>query len=122
MLLTDVTIVAKRISVGGAMTRIAFAAFIGIALAGAGAFAACPGNPPKSHPAKKREPADSCVNLSAVPQISATIVAAEPAPAAKTSTYSDPTPAHYQGPTLGMSKPDPGVRPIPTIGYHWSLE
>jgi hypothetical protein len=106
------------------VTRIAFAVFIGVALASNGASAACSSDAkPKANISKKHVPVDNCVNLSAVPQISAGIVAAEPAPTApKGPAYTDPTPAKYQGPTLGMSKPDPGVKPVPTIGYKWSLE
>jgi hypothetical protein len=61
---------------------IAFAVFIGVALASAGVRAACPPAQPKTHAVKPHAPADNCVDL----------------------------------------KPDPGVRPAPTIGYHWSLE
>jgi len=86
--------------------------------------AACTLNPPgaETRQAKKHPPADNCLNLTAVPQISAGVVAAEPAPAVKQPGYTAPTESPYQGPTLGMSKPDPGVKPIPTVGYHWSLE
>jgi hypothetical protein len=109
------------------MTRIAFAVFIGAVLAGTGTYAACPPNPakptlPKSHHAKPRSPADNCVNLSTLPQISNTIVTAEPAPAVTAPAHNDPAVPKYEGPTLGLTKPDPGVRAIPTIGYHWSLE
>ena len=104
------------------MRCIAFAVFIGTAAASAGAVAACPLDHAKTHSTKARAQAENCVNLSTVPQISATIVAAEPAPVAKPPSYSAPTPARYEGPILGMSKPDPAVRPVPTIGYHWSLE
>jgi hypothetical protein len=106
------------------MTRIALAIFISITLAGGGAIAACPDTPkkPHDHPAKAQTQADNCINLSAVPQISAGVVAAEPPPAAKPLTYSTPEPAKYEGPTFGFSKPDPGVKPVPTVGYHWSLE
>jgi|SRR5271155_1137447 len=104
--------------------RIAFAVFIGLALASAGAFAACPAQLPKTQtrPAKPHAKADNCVDLGAVPQISSQVVEREPiAPVAKTP-YTLPTSAPYEGPTLGMTKPDPGVRPTPTIGYHWSLQ
>ena len=104
------------------MTPIAFAVFISVALAGAAAFAACPDVPPNARHTKKHPQAESCVNLSGVPQISAQVVAAEPAPIAKAPAYAPSTPATYEGPTLGMSKPDPGVRPVPTVGYHWNLE
>ena len=105
------------------MVRVAFAVFLSIATVGGGAIAACPdNNQPKTQTSKKHKPTDNCVNLTVVPQISAQIVAAEPAPVVKTPTYSDPTPAKYEGPTLGMSKPDPAVRAVPTVGYKWSLE
>jgi hypothetical protein len=103
------------------MVRVAFAVFISAALAGGSAMAACPDSQ-KVHQSKKHPQTDTCVNLTGVPQISADVVAAEPAPAAKVPTYTEPTPAKYEGPTLGMSKPDPGVKPVPTVGYHWSLE
>jgi hypothetical protein len=107
--------------------RIAFAVLVGTFLIGGNATAACPANPPannqaKTHPAKPRTPGDNCVDFNAVPQISANIVASEPAPAVKPPTYSVPTATAYEGPTLGMAKPDPGVRPTPTIGYHWQLQ
>jgi hypothetical protein len=105
------------------MVRVAFAVFISVGIAAGGAMAACPdNNPPKTQTAKKQKPTENCVNLSTVPQISAQVVAAEPAPQAKAPSYTAPTPANYEGPTLGMSKPDPGVRPVPTVGYKWSLE
>jgi hypothetical protein len=107
------------------MVRVAFAVLISVVLAHSGAIAACPSassNPPKNHPTKARAQTDNCVNLSAVPQISANVVAAEPRPTPKTPSYVEPTSAPYEGPTLGMAKPDPGVRPVPTVGYHWSLE
>jgi hypothetical protein len=105
------------------MTRVAFAVFISaVVLSGTGAIAACPSNQPKTHPSKANPQVDNCVNLNAVPQISANIVAAEPRPAAQAPKYTVPTQAPYEGPTLGMTKPDPGVRAIPTVGYHWSLE
>jgi hypothetical protein len=105
------------------MTRIAFAVFATITLSGAGALAACPVVSSKAHSAKTHTQATNCVNLSAVPQISAQVVAGEPAPpVVKAPAYADPTPAGYEGPTLGLTKPDPGVRPAPTIGYHWQLQ
>jgi hypothetical protein len=108
------------------MARIAFAVFLGATLFAGMAQAACTVNPPNTtntHQAKKHPPADNCLNLTAVPQISAGVVAAEPAPAVKPPSYIPPTDSGpYQGPTLGMTKPDPGVRAIPTVGYHWSLE
>jgi hypothetical protein len=107
------------------MVRIAFAVFMGATLFAGVVQAACTVNPTttKTQQAKKHPAAaDNCLNLTAVPQISAGVVAAEPAPAAKAPTYVAPTDSPYEGPTLGMSKPDPGVKPIPTVGYHWSLE
>jgi hypothetical protein len=105
------------------MARIAFAVFTGAMLFAGMAQAACTVNPPNTQQAKKHPPADNCLNLTAVPQISAGVVAAEPAPAPKAPSYTLPTDSGpYQGPTLGLSKPDPGVKPIPTVGYHWSLE
>lgn len=105
------------------MTRIAFAVFISAFLAGTAAGAACPGDQPKSHPTKSHKQADNCVDLNAVPQISAGVVNAEPMPtAAKAPTYSVPTTGPYEGPTLGLTKPEPGVRATPTVGYHWTLE
>ncbi len=109
------------------MTRLAFAVFISTALASASAFAACPDGQPldsqaSGHRAKKHPQADSCVNLNTLPQISAQGVAAEPAPIAKAPGYTPPTPTAYEGPTLGMSKPEPAVRAVPTVGYKWSLQ
>ena len=104
--------------------RIAFAVFVSLVFAGSAALAACP-NPAKAHTAKARAEALNCanrVNLGAVPAISANVVANEPAPVIKPPTYIDPKPGPYEGPTLGMSKPDPGVRAVPTVGYKWSLE
>lgn len=107
------------------MKHIAFAVFVSIALAGFGARAACRPTSTKPHTAKERALAARCakeVNLGGVPEISANVVDSEPAPVIKKSTYSDPKPAPYEGPTLNLTKPDPGVRPVPTVGYHWSLE
>ena len=107
--------------------RIAFAVYVGAILAGAGAFAACPPQPvqPKDHHTKVHKPSNDCVDFNALPQISEHIVAAEPAPAPVKATPSAPAdldhPA-YNGPTLGLSKSDPGVRPTPTVGYKWSLD
>jgi hypothetical protein len=107
------------------MVRIAFAVFMGATLLAGVAQATCTVNPPNpnTQQTKKHPPADNCLNLTAVPQISAGVVAAEPAPAVKPPSYTPPADGGtYQGPTLGVSKPDPGVRPTPTVGYHWSLE
>jgi|HubBroStandDraft_1064217.scaffolds.fasta_scaffold425412_1 hypothetical protein len=103
--------------------RIAFAGFISVALASAGAFAACPPNPvkPPTHPTKPPTPTTTkCVDLGAVPTISENIVAAEPAPKPKNPADSAGTPAPYTGPTVGMAAP--GVKRVPTVGYRWSLE
>jgi hypothetical protein len=102
--------------------RIAFAVFLSAALAAGGALGACP-EPVKTHPVKAHPQANGCVDLNAVPQISAQVVGREPlAPIAKSPAYALPESGPYEGPTLGMAKPDPGVRPTPTVGYHWSLE
>jgi hypothetical protein len=113
--------------------RIAIAVFLGLSLAAGGVQAACPrdqGKPVAAKPstentAKQRTGTANCVDFGAVPQISAHIVAAEvagqPVPA-KTPAYTPPVPTPYQGPTIGLTKPEPGVRPAPTVGYHWSLD
>ncbi|HWB50848.1 MAG TPA: hypothetical protein VG651_17190 [Stellaceae bacterium] len=103
------------------MGRIAFAVSVGALLAGH-AMAACPDLSPQSHPVKKAAKAAPCVSLNAVPQISAQVVAAEPLPAVKHNTYEGLPVTPYQGPVLGLTKPDPAVRPVPTVGFHWSLE
>jgi hypothetical protein len=78
-------------------------------------------NGAKSHQAKAQRPTN-CIDLNGVPQISARIAGAEPAPVVKEPTYSLPTTGPYDGPTLGMTKSDPGMKlPAPTIGYHWQL-
>jgi hypothetical protein len=105
------------------MGRVAFAVFIGAAMAaGGGAWAACPDVQPQSQPAKKSAKNAPCVSLSAVPQISAGVVAAEPAPVRKPTTYEAPSTTRYEGPTLGLTKPEPGVKPVPTVGFHMNLE
>jgi len=105
------------------MHRFAFAVVLGTVLASTGAFAACavPPTPQKQHVKKTPAPANGCVNLNGLPQISDQIVATEPHRVpAKTAPPSLDTP--YTGPTLGLTKPDPGVRPTPTVGYHWSID
>lgn len=104
--------------------RIAFAAYIIAALTGAGALAACPPDHanPKAPAAKKRPAAAGCVDLNALPQISDHIVAGERAAPTVKPGYTPPEPRKYEGPMLGLTKPDPGVRPTPTVGYHWALE
>ncbi len=104
---------------------IAFAVFIAAALTGAGAQAACPPETakPKTHAAKTGLAAQGCVDLNAVPQISEHIVDAEQtAPVQKKPGYTPPPTTKYEGPILGLTKPEPGVKPAPTVGYHWSLE
>lgn len=105
--------------------RIAFAVLVGAAFASSAALAACPSDSAKPHTAKARAEAKNCanqVNLGSISAISADVVASEPAPVVKPPTYAEPKPAPYEGPTLGMSKPDPAVRAVPTVGYKWSLE
>jgi len=102
------------------MIRIAFAVFVCICLAVGSAVAACPNDQPnninaKARRAKTHAQPSNCVDLNAVPQISANIVGAEPAPIAKRPDYSLPTAAPYEGPTLGFKK-------APTVGYHWQLQ
>ena len=105
------------------MTRIAFAVFLATAVAAGPAIAACPDNvQPKTQQAKKHSRNESCVDLGAVPQISAQVVAAEPPPPAVGSRYTPPASTKYEGPTIGMTKPEPSVRAVPTVGYHWNLE
>ena len=107
--------------------RIAFAVFVGAILAATGAAAACPAPPaqPKDHHAKVQKPSNDCVDFNALPQISEHIVAAEPAAAPIKATPLAPLGPDnpvYNGPTLGLSKPEPGVRPAPTVEYKWSLD
>jgi hypothetical protein len=118
------------------MGRVALAVCVGAAsVVAGGALAACPDLPPPTpqtqvqqtqfqfQQAKKSAKNPPCVSLSALPQISAQVVATAPAPAAKQPTYEGlPQAAPYQGPQLGLTKPDPGVKPVPTVGFHWSLE
>jgi hypothetical protein len=113
---------AKNNAEGAMQRRIAFAAFISVALASAGVLAACPPSPakPKTHPTKPTPTTTKCVDLGAVPSISENIVAAEPAPQPKNPAYSTSTPAPYTGPTVGLAAP--GVKSVPTVGYRWSLE
>jgi hypothetical protein len=107
--------------------RIPLAVFFGAILASAGVFAACPAQPvqPKDPHAKVHKQSDDCVDFNALPQISEHIVAAEPSSVpVKTTPEAPPVsddPA-YNGPTLGLSKPNPGIRPAPTVGYKWSLD
>jgi hypothetical protein len=116
---------------------IAFAAFAGALMMGAGAFAACPPPPaPSTHPkehAKPRKPDPGCVDLNGLPQISEHIVAGEAAAAAPVKSALpepvgpiNPPPGTNSltvgGLAVGLTKPDPGVRPTPTVGYKWSLD
>ena len=115
---------------------IAFAAFAGVLMMGAGAFAACPVPPaPSAHSkehAKPRKPEPGCVDLNGLPQISEHIVAGEAALAApiKSALPESPGPSNpttsnsltVGGLAVGLTKPDPGVRPTPTVGYRWSLD
>jgi len=57
-----------------------------------------------------------------LPQISANIAAVERVPASKLAAPVTLDDKSYTGPSLGLTKPDPGVKPIPTVGYHWSLD
>ncbi len=103
--------------------RIAIVVFLSAVLAGTGALVACPvqQNQPKQQ-AKAHKPTKGCVDFSGLPQLSATIVGIEPLPARKVTPPANPDDKPYNGPTLGLTKPDPGVKPIPTFGYHWSLD
>jgi hypothetical protein len=118
------------------VTRLAFPVFMTLSLAGSAAMAACPVAQPNSHQAKARPQADGCVDLGGVPQISANIVGAEPAPAVKAPTSPVAAPTASEGPTMGMAKPGvprgsegltvgmpkQDVTSVPTIGYHWNLQ
>lgn len=102
--------------------RIAIAVFASVALAAGGAVATCPPQPNKVHADKSRARTHGCVDLNVVPQIGAQIVAREPAPKKPPPSYAPAAPTRYEGPTVGLTKPEPGVRPAPTIGYKWNLE
>jgi hypothetical protein len=116
---------------------IAFAVFAGAVLTASAVLAACPAPPTPSVHAKPRpkphQSADKCFDLNELPQISQHIIAAErgltpakTAPDAAPPTVADPSPARNSldlgGLAVGLTKPDPAVRPTPTVGYHWSLE
>jgi hypothetical protein len=114
------------------MIRIAFTVFVGTFLLSVSAIAACSDDQlsnshVKAHQAKTRAPSN-CLDLNAVPQISANIVTTERATPVKQPTYSLQTATPYEGPTLGVTKPDPGLAPVtkpqpaPTIGYRWQLQ
>lgn len=104
--------------------RIALAVFLGVGLISAGTVAACPAqHPKKPHTAKAHPSPNGCVDLQTLPQISATIAGHEPtAPVAKGADAIDQPASPYEGPTVGLTKPNPGVFPAPTVGYKWSLE
>jgi hypothetical protein len=107
--------------------RVAFAVFsmcIG-AVSAAGAQADCPvpSAQPYNH-AKAQKPIKGCVDLNSLPQISAQIVAREPlaAPGKTPPQPPDADKTPYTGPSVGLTKLDPGVKPTPTVGYRWSLD
>jgi hypothetical protein len=102
---------------------IAFAVCLGVVLISTGAIAACPAQSatPKTN-TKVHKPPSGCVNLNGLPQISANVVAVEPLPVRKAPTPFDLGDKPYNGPTLSLTKPDPGTKPIPTVGYRWSLD
>ena len=103
--------------------RIAAAVFVSAVLVAGGALAGCPAPPIHPKPqAKMHKPPNGCVDFNSLSQLSATIVANEPLPAHKVAPPVNPDDNPYNGPTLGLTKPDPGVRPTPTFGYHWSLD
>ena len=105
------------------MGRVAFAVSICAILAGTGsAVAACPDTQPQSQQAKKSSASAPCLSLGAVPQISAQVAAGERAPAVKPRSYETLPVQPYEGPRLGLTKPEPGVRPVPTVGFHWTLD
>ena len=105
------------------MGRVAFAVFAGVTLAGASsALATCPAVQPQPLPGKKAQAGPPCVSLGALPEISAQVVAGEPAPVVKRPAYEGLPSNTYNGPRLGLTKPDPAVRPVPTVGFRWSLE
>ena len=105
------------------MGRVAFAMLVSAMLVGpGGALAACPDGQPQSQQKKKSNANPPCVSLGAVPQISAQVVAGEPAPAVKPRSYEGLPSTTYDGPRLGLTKPEPAVRPVPTVGFHWSLD
>lgn len=103
--------------------HLAVAILLSAGLAGTGALAACPVPPNQQKlPAKTHKPATGCIDFNGLPQISATIVGVEPLSAHKVATPVNPDDKPYNGPTLNLTKPEPGVRPTPTVGYHWSLD
>ena len=101
------------------MIRIAFAVFLGAVLVSTGAYAGCP--TPPSHP-KTHKTSAGCLDLNALPQIAADIVATQPIKAPKASAPVNLNDKPYTGPKVGLTKPEPGAMPTPTVGYHWSLD
>ena len=99
--------------------RIAFAVSLSAVLVSTGALAACPA--PSAHAKAHKTPA-GCLDLSALPQISANIVATQPIQAPKAAAPVNLDDQPYTGPKVGLTKPEPGVKPTPTVGYHWSLD
>jgi len=95
------------------------------AMAGGDARAACPVQSAAPHDrAKLHKPVKGCVDLNAVPQISEQIVSREPlaVPGKTPMPPPDVDNTPYTGPRLGLTKPEPGVRPAPTVGYKWALD
>ena len=124
MLATSSAKLAKKTTDEEAMKQhLAVAIFLSVGIVGTGALAACPAPPNQPKPlAKAHKPTTGCIDFNGLPQISATIVGVEPLPARKVAPPVNPDDKPYNGPTLSLTKPDPGVRPTPTVGYHWSLD
>jgi hypothetical protein len=98
--------------------------FMSAAFIGTDAYGACPPDSakPQSNVAKGTPTKRDCLNLNSLPQISDNVASAK-APGAKARpVYVPPSEQKYEGPTLGLTKPEPGVKPVPVIGYRWSLE
>ena len=66
-------------------------------------------------------PADKCLNLDLLPQISQQIVAREGAglPIKPAVATGQPDTPPYTGPKVGLAKTP---RAVPTVGYSWSLQ
>jgi len=103
---------------------IAVVLFISAAFIGTSALGACPPDnaKPQSSVAKKTPTKRDCLNLDTLPQISDHVASAKRPTTKARSTYVPPSEQKYEGPTLGLTKPEPGVMPVPVIGYRWSLE
>lgn len=99
--------------------RIAYAVFLSAVVVSTGALAACP--TPLAHHKTNKTPS-RCLDLSALPQISANIVGTQPIGASKPAAPANIDDQFYTGPKVGLTKPEPGVKPTPTVGYHWSLD